>query len=294
MSRVHRASPQVPDPKALKILRETYWGPSGWKPAWNDPKTPEASPEDYDYAIERGVMFRPIELSHDEAVEQAIDLGGRVDLPMAADAFLASLTTRRLELRSALGSLHVARSMPAHRFAVSRRSPGSCEVCGAGGQERVTVDLNVLNFERFQWGGVRHLHPEYVAFDLARFLELHPVEPTPADVAVANELFSRLLQPLEPTATASILEKRLQGLFPSSSPERRVLIQILGYSGIVQPSSVPSLRERWTNKLARPPVPGRNDWSFPVYAWRGRDGIDASQITRVFPQLRRRNRRRLS
>jgi hypothetical protein len=45
------------------------------------------------------------------------------------------------------------------------------------------VDLNVLNFERFKWGGVRRDQPVYATFDLERSRCLDPPSPTDADVA---------------------------------------------------------------------------------------------------------------
>jgi hypothetical protein len=50
------------DKGALKILSGTYWTSEGWK------KQPEISAEDFSYAKTAGLMFDPIRLTHDQAV----------------------------------------------------------------------------------------------------------------------------------------------------------------------------------------------------------------------------------
>ena len=132
-----------PDARAVRILAETYWGPNGWKSPGGAPLLP--SDEDYAFAIRAGVMFEPVEVDHDEVVARAIDLGSRVEIERAAGAFLASLASRRLDLRSALGSLGVARALPAHTF-VRRLHEQACDVCGGYNREPALTDVNVLNF----------------------------------------------------------------------------------------------------------------------------------------------------
>src|SRR5436189_202810 len=75
----------------------------------------------------------------------------------------------RLDRRSALGSFAVARHFPDHRH--TGGSARYCTVCGSLGDpaDNCPEDLSVLNFERFKWGGVRHLHPIYAALDLELF-----------------------------------------------------------------------------------------------------------------------------
>lgn len=95
----------------------------------------------------------PVRLSHDAVVEDVRRLVGATSLDVVANAFLASLPTRRLDLRSALGSYVVARYLPDHSFA-PHRGTHSCAICGLPDGER-EIDRNVLSFERFKWGGVR-------------------------------------------------------------------------------------------------------------------------------------------
>jgi hypothetical protein len=68
-------------------------------------------------AVEAGVMFAsPRAADHDGWVRAARQAVRQVTAAEAGEAFLASLTSRRLDLRSALGSFAVARFPPEHDF----------------------------------------------------------------------------------------------------------------------------------------------------------------------------------
>ncbi|MFO0892983.1 MAG: hypothetical protein U0790_28085 [Isosphaeraceae bacterium] len=188
-----------------------------------------APPEDYYYAKQAGVMFDPIRLSHDDIVRRATEVRTRVDPQVVAQAFLASLTSRRLEVRSALGSYAVLRDLPDHEHHNRRLA---CPVCGEYDAPQEDEDLNVLNFERFKWGGVRHDQPVYATFDLEWFLDLDPPTPTDADIATFLSVV-RAIESVPPDTTAPRLEKALGGLFPSNKAERDVLVGILGLLGVL-------------------------------------------------------------
>jgi hypothetical protein len=110
------------DKKALKILMKTYWSTAGWT-AENERLT---TPDDLQYAKRAGIIFDPIRLSHDEMVRQAIEVRTKVDLHVVARAFLSSLTSRQLEIRSALGSYAVLQYMPPTSIMT-----GACSVLSA-------------------------------------------------------------------------------------------------------------------------------------------------------------------
>jgi hypothetical protein len=89
-------------------------------------------------------------LDHDQTIEAVRSATAQISATDAGNAFLASLTSRRLDLRSALGSFAVARNLPNHPF-----QPGTdrvfCRICGLPPQPDA-IDLNKFNFERFKWG----------------------------------------------------------------------------------------------------------------------------------------------
>ncbi len=180
--KVHlKMAEQSIDHRALKILSSTYWSPSGWKKSYSTP------PEDFAYAKASGFMFDSMVLSHDEKIEWVLRSRSRVSKTSVANGFLASLTSRRLDRRSALGSFAVSLHMPTHRWS---KEPGSfcCSLCGGFDRSNASEDLNILNFERFKWGGVRHTDPLYIAFDLKQFSIAPPDQPTEDDLALMRSI----------------------------------------------------------------------------------------------------------
>lgn len=266
------------DKKALKILFSTYWSCTGWRPE-GDQITPA---DDFHHAKRAGVMFDPVRLSHQEIVRRAIEVRARVDLESIADAFLASLSTRRLDLRSALGSYAVLRHFPDHDH--HYQSP-QCQVCGEYDRTGEDEDLNVLNFERFKWGGVRHEQPSYAAFDLERFLEADGTGPKDADLAILREIL-RTIEDVPADTTGPKLQARLGGIFPSNKSERDILVNILGYCGILRTPGHPGFQARFIPYCEREEPPHHFvDLGYPACWWRGQAGIDRDAVRAFFPAL---------
>ena len=132
------------------------------------------------------------------------------------------------------------------------------------------VDLNVLNFERIKWGGVRHSDLIYVMFDLERFLEEEISQPTRDDI----EIFKNILvaaKSCEKDDYPSILRDKLKDIpnFKSNKDERSVILEILACIGVLEPGSY--------NR----PVRGKNDW-FYIECWRGEDGYNEDVVKDYF------------
>jgi hypothetical protein len=88
-------------------------------------------------------MFDQVELSHDEIILELNEIVNNLTLKEISDQFKASLSTRRLDIRSALGSYIVAKHLLKHVFTGDERY---CIYCGMYSKEREKQDLNVLNF----------------------------------------------------------------------------------------------------------------------------------------------------
>lgn len=261
--------------RAVKILFDTYWSRSGWR------QQPTVSPADYAYARDAGYMFEAVERSHDDLIHWLkVSLDG-VSLQDVSRAFLSSLSTRRLELRSALGSFAIARYFPAHRY---HGNDFSCAICGVFKGSIRTYDLSILNFERYKWGGVRHEHPEYISFDLEQFRKLERVEPTPHDLKIMRQIIETVSHS-EPDNRPRTLEKRLVNVLASNKAEREILLQILAYCGIIQPTNVPSYFESFINYSERTEPLGNRYWKYPICWWRGTHGINLPTLFSYFPDL---------
>jgi hypothetical protein len=260
------------DATARRILFDTYWSSAGWKP---EPYT--TAPDDLAYAMRAGYMFPSETLSHGDMVARVQRAVRAVSLQAITNGFLASLTSRRLELRSALGSYAVARYLPDHAFVGSDARCTLCDACSVA-----NVDWNVLNFERYKWGGVRHLHLEYVAFDLERFSCQDVPAPTSEDLAVFR-LMLTTARTRPATARIGHLEKALGKVVQSNRAERRVLLEILGYCGILATPTHPGFASVFVPQRFRDERAG--DWSYPVCWWRGSYGVNARALALFFPML---------
>lgn len=273
-----------PDKAALRTLFNTYWTSQGWRPS-KDRKT---SQDDFEAAKKAGIMLDPQKASHDSTIAMAIYSAGMVTASQVADAFVASLTSRRLDLRSALGSYAFLRHMPSHSCMESSRAskPGKkqCDICGDYEKE-VLEDLNVLNFERFKWGGVRHLEPLYAGLDLSLFHQFGHLHPTTEDKA----LFKALIEAIEKApakTTAPQLEKFFPKELPSNKPERDTLTAILGIAGILGTQDHPGF---WQSFV---PINDRadngqhfEDMAYPASLWRRSNGIGHEALHHWFGHL---------
>jgi hypothetical protein len=92
-----------------------------------------------------------------------------------------------------------------------------CNLCGVfSGSER-DIDLNVLNFERYKWGGVRHEDPIYMFFDLEQFAAIAEPSPSPADVQLFRRILSVVGQ-LKEQERAKTLKANCVECFPRIKP----------------------------------------------------------------------------
>jgi hypothetical protein len=224
-------------------------------------------------------MFDPRPYAHDDAVGQALELRDKLVDRVVADAFVASLATRRLERRSALGSFAALRNMTRHDFV---GGGAHCFVCG-GYRGEATLDVNVFNFERYKWGGVRHTHVDYAAFDLER-LSGAPMLPTDQDAAILRAILDRAAC-MPSGARPGDLDTALKDVFPGNSHERRKLLAILGYCGVLQPATKSGFFRDFTAFNRRDPPPSnKNDWAYPISWWRGSDGVNADAARHWFGQ----------
>jgi hypothetical protein len=260
--------------RAVKTLFETYWSPRGWKPE----ESRATSLDDLAYAKSKRVMFDPAHLDHAQAVEQVLGAIGRLNKRKVADAFLASLSTRRLDWRSALGSYAVFQHLPSHKAQIEGRR---CMVCGFYLNDQV-VDLNILNFERLKWGGVRHDQLDFAAMDLGLFLEIPLPTPTTDDIQKFKDILSSINAAPAKTSSASLQSYFPQG-FNSNKAERDRVIAILGFCGILGTPMHPGYSDAFVPSDRRH-LPDRHfiDMSYPACWWRREDGVNQHLVQEYF------------
>jgi hypothetical protein len=265
----------LPNERARKILFDAHWSATGWK---DEPKITE---EERVYAQRAGYMFPRATLSHADVVERLIAARERVTVPEVANAFLASLSTRRGDLRSALGSYAAAMHVPQHPFQPSS-SPYLCSICNAYDVDE-DIDYDAMSFERHKWGGVRHLAPVYAAFDLEQFARTPSAEASQKDTEIFQAMLAAIAN-LSPADRPTQLVRALTGVLPSNKAEREVLVSILGYAGILPAPDHPSFFQAYVPYEERnmPPV-STTDWDYPLWYWRAEFGVDRQALSYWFP-----------
>ncbi|MDK8643917.1 hypothetical protein ACQRXC_27485 (plasmid) [Niallia taxi] len=262
------------DKKAVKILFKRYWSTTGWT-------NTQLSIKELDYAKEARIMFEPIELSHDEIIHNVNELVNILDLKEIIEQFIASLSTRRLDLRSALGSYIVGKHLLKHTFTGAE---SYCIYCGSySSKTQERQDLNILNFERFKWGGIRHLDPLYIAFDLNQYTNSEKLVPTSEDYEILNKILIAINE-LPPEGKIRDLEKALTKIIKSNKEEREVLLQILGYCSILSNKEYPGFINKFIPFVEREePNHYKNDWTYPVCFWTGKNGLNREALKIIFP-----------
>jgi hypothetical protein len=271
-------------PAALKPLIETFWSVGGWRrlPVWPEPEVMRG-------AVRAGVMFDASRTEdHDGWVAAARHAVRQVNGQQVADAFVASLTTGRLDLRSALGSFVMAAYLPEHRAEPMPSLTGRCAVCGQfgsddGGPER--QDLNVMSFKRFKFGGTAVGDIRYAAFDLEQFVRAPQVIPSNDAVDLGRRIIDELRVLPRHTTAAEAASKHLRILRGNTST-RRGLLEVLGMCGILNTGRHPGFADGYVHYADRRLPPKRFvDMSYPACWWTAANGIDEGALRRHLPRL---------
>ncbi|SDH82090.1 hypothetical protein SAMN05421818_11715 [Myroides phaeus] len=269
------------DKKAKNILFKTYW-----KSGWINVKDRQTTPDDLAYAKAKGLMFDPLTISHDTCLDLIANILPTISTQHVAKAFLSSLSTRRLDWRSGVASYFIAKQLTPHKYtkAISGQSYDlngnvthisyTCGICRdlkygiIGDEHYVDKDLNVLNFERIKWGGVRHGELVYTLFDLQQLQAADIPEPTIEDIEIFKNILT-VIENSQPNDYPSALEKNLASVVKSTKDERQILIEILACIDILKPASYDR------------PVKGKHDWTFVTY-WRGEDKYNKDALKQYF------------
>ncbi|GIE85928.1 hypothetical protein [Actinoplanes regularis] len=270
--------PYDPSPESLRGLMETYWGPRGWRTPSRLPQTVAVR-----RAITAGLMFpEPWTTDHDRLVERARNAAAAVSVEEVGQAFLASLTSRRLDLRSALGSYAVASRLPAHPFE-ERPGHGTCRICELYPGEQ-TVDVNVLSFERFKWGGVRRYDVGYLAFDLEQFTRAPRRAPTDADLELGRQVLEVLRDNGRKATSTSVLPALR--MVPGNKDERGTLVEILGACGILETPDHRGYAHGYIPADQRE-LPSRHhvDCAYPACWWSTAHGVNGDGLAVFLPQI---------
>ena len=259
--------------KGLKLLFTIYWNSGMW--GYQEPTS-----EDFEQAKREGYMFDPPPVrTHDETLGLLHRVLEQISPSDVANAFLFSLSTRKLQFRSPLGSYYYAMAIPHH----GHEGHGTCYFCDwmeLGGEHS---DYNVFNFERYKWGGVRHTSPEYALFDLEQFLLLPKVTPSPEDRDILRSILHTMNELPKVKKVGAYREAiTKKKLLRSNKSEVEVLLNILGISGILSGKEAPCYCDAFVDVYGRSPQEHTNDYAYPVNWWRVSDGVNEERFLKVF------------
>lgn len=164
-------------------------------------------------------------MNHDQLVQACRQATENIDPRAVGSAFVASLTTKRLDLRVALPSFAVCRQLPEHEFQHSTIFAGGdrgvCAICGLPEKE-------ILVGRDIQSPGPAYYLENSLAV-LESFSQMDKPEPTSKDIEALNQIIRCLGNSAE--AKLGELPKLLQGVFPSNKYQRQDLLGFLAIAG---------------------------------------------------------------
>jgi hypothetical protein len=239
-------------------------------------------------AVWAGVMFpEPRILDHDGWVRAAQQGAAAVTAGEVGEAFLASLTSRRMDLRSALASYALTRHLPDHPY-TERPGGVGCAVCGIASARDGTAepeDLNSFSQARFGWGGIPG-RIKYAAFDLEQFGRAPRLELTAADLSLGQQIIDYLRQ-LPPKTTAAQAARGIT-MVPGTRDQRNTLMEILGICGILHSPGHPGYADAFI-----PDWKAATDWPsqrfafgvYPTWWWKAEGGVSRDSLRQFLPQL---------
>ncbi len=248
-------------------------------------------------AKEQGYLFDyPEYETHCDMLQRLHSILEQIDPKDIANAFLFSLSTRRLEYRSALGSYYFAMAIPEHDFEKSHNdmlaaASVHCYLCGwtAWNDAPTKIDRkygnNFNNYKRYKYGGsaIGNINLNYVIFDLEQFIKLPKVQPVYEDKRIFAKILS-CVGCLENSDKAGKLRDIIQKakIFKTNKDEITILLGELGICGILASKDFPAYDVYFADEYERDPVEHTNNFAYPVNRWYARDGIDYKRLIEVF------------
>ncbi|MBO4863745.1 MAG: hypothetical protein J5517_05240 [Eubacterium sp.] len=263
-----------------KILFDQFWGGGGWKNYYHL----NISEEEFNLAKEKGYMFDyPDAITHQEYLERLKKNVEVIDVKDVADSFLYSLSTRKLEYRSVLGSYWYAIAMPQHEY----KGDGVCPVCRWFAWEKspdnkeIIQGLNTYSFERYKWGGIRYNAHSYALFDLEQFLKLEKHDHTEEDEKILHDILACVYE-LSPKNKAGALRDLIskKKIFKTNKQEISTILDALGVCGILSSKEFPCYYDDFYHDRDCEEL--TNDFLYPTNRWRASDGINTECYERVF------------
>ena len=210
-------------------------------------------------------------------------------------SFLASLSSNRPELRSALPVFAIMQTLPNHTFVLAENQTlmglSPCKICSTDysfPKELDERDKELLNECINEGGLITHDLSDYYyylhSFNNNKDAEL---------INVRNEdirIFSEILDIVINTKKNDSLKKeilrsirKIKG-FKITAEQSQILLETLGYCSVLETGKYKGLLKEYTNLGVAPKKTHNSDWKYPVDFWLGKDGINKEAFKFWFGQ----------
>ncbi|KLI30156.1 hypothetical protein OFS07_13145 [Brachyspira hyodysenteriae] len=255
------------DKKAKRILFNYFW-----KNGWIDDSKMHINEEDFLYAKEKGLMFdfsKEI-IKYDELIKNISNLIKEIDFNDIVKAFLCSLSSRAIHLRSFVSSYYLGQKIISYDFSKNENIENEFYK-----KYNIIVDdfklehQNVYNFEKYKWGGVRLEQLSYIYFDLREFSKIDfEFNPTKEDINIFNAILEKIDSYNMKNDSANKMQKVLKDILKSSKYERIILLEILAYLDILEAKEERDYRD--------------TELSEKLMNWRGGDSYSKINAQNIF------------
>lgn len=143
--------------------------------------------------------------------------------------------------------------------------------------------LNVFNFERYKFGGVRHTKLDYAIFDIEEFLKLPKVVLTAKDKIILKKIL-KVIEKMQPSDKAGKFRDTIlrEKIFKTNKNEVSNILDLLGICGVLASNDNPCYEDKFVNECNRDPMEYKNDFSYPINRWHVSDGINKEKFEKVF------------
>ncbi|MEI0495118.1 hypothetical protein R4J09_06815 [Brachyspira intermedia] len=255
------------DKKAKKILFNYFW-----KNGWIDDSKMHINEEDFLYAKEKGLMFdfSKETIKYDDLIKNIFGLIKEIDFNNTVKAFLCSLSSRAVHLRSFVSSYYLANKITPHHFSNNENIENEFYK-----KYNIILDdfnlehQNVYNFEKYKWGGVRLEQLSYIYFDLREFSKIDfEFNPTKEDINIFNAILEKIDSYNIKNDSANKMQNILKDILKSSKAERIILLEILAYLDILEAKEERDYRD--------------TELSENLMNWRGGDSYNKVNAKNIF------------
>ena len=241
--------------------------------------------------IEKGVLLPPLDRDHDEIINELMEIWKTIDLNDLVNGFMYSLSTGKNEYRTALGSYFFAKGIEKHKPERTNLYSGhdGCKVCGLNNDNGYMchIEDSISRYVLYhpQFATIANIQrADYVLFDLKQFKELPKVSYKQEDVDILIYIL-KCAESMGANNKYSALQKLItkSGNVNANGMETNVILGVLSECGILQTPEHRGYAEKFTPCDGRGFMGYESELFYPLFHWRGKNGIDKKALKDIFP-----------